>query len=100
MLLLLPQVEHDGQVYNLRVLELQPEPAVSIVDTEMAADVGPSIETEGYMRAKAEAEAREAERQRQAQAAADKAAAEVRVFCAWHQRGAADYPVCVCVCMS
>lgn len=72
------QVLHGGESYNLRVLELQPAPAVSVIDTDMAADVGPSIETEGYLRAREEAEAREAERARQAAEAAERAAAKVR----------------------
>lgn len=72
------QVHYDGVDYNLRVLELQPAAAVSVIETDIAADVGPSIETEGYLRAQAEAQAREAERQRQAQEQAERAAAEVR----------------------
>jgi hypothetical protein len=40
-------VLHGGKEYALRVLELQPAPAVSLIDTDIAADVGPSIETEG-----------------------------------------------------
>eukprot|EP00878_Enallax_costatus_P036050 GHUV01040340.1.p1 GENE.GHUV01040340.1~~GHUV01040340.1.p1 ORF type:complete len:169 (+),score=61.35 GHUV01040340.1:456-962(+) len=42
----------------------------------MAADVGPSIETEGYLRAQEEQEAREAERQRQLKEETERAAAE------------------------
>lgn len=71
------QVQYEGVEYNLRVLELQPAPAVSVIETDIAADVGPSIETEGYLRAQAEAAAREAERQRQAQEQAEREAAEV-----------------------
>lgn len=71
------QVQHGGVDYNLRVLELQPAAAVSVIETDIAADVGPSIETEGYLRAQAEAAAREAERQRQAQEQAERQAAEV-----------------------
>ena len=71
------QVQHEGVSYNLRVLELQPASAVSVIDTDIAADVGPSIETEGYLRAQAEAAAREAERQRQQQEQAEREAAEV-----------------------
>jgi hypothetical protein len=48
-----------------------------VIETDIAADVGPSIETEGYLRAQQELEAREAERLRQEQEAAEKAAAEV-----------------------
>lgn len=67
--------------YSLRVLEVQPGPAVSVIDTDMAADVGPSIETEGYLRAQEEQEARQAERQRQLQEQAERAAAEVGGYC-------------------
>ena len=71
------QVPYDGVPYNLRVLEVQPGPAVSVIDTDMAADVGPSIETEGYLRAQEEQEAREAERQRQLKEEVERAAVEV-----------------------
>jgi hypothetical protein len=78
------QVQYEGVDYNLRVLELQPAPAVSVIETDIAADVGPSIETEGYLRAQAEAAAREAERQRQAQEQAERQAAEVGApGCQW-----------------
>eukprot|EP00878_Enallax_costatus_P007163 GHUV01007507.1.p1 GENE.GHUV01007507.1~~GHUV01007507.1.p1 ORF type:complete len:464 (+),score=177.18 GHUV01007507.1:312-1703(+) len=70
------QVPYEGVQYNLRVLEVQPGPAVSVIDTDMAADVGPSIETEGYLRAQEEQEAREAERQRQLKEETERAAAE------------------------
>lgn len=73
--------------YNLRVLELQPAAAVSVIETDIAADVGPSIETEGYLRAQAEAAAREAERQRQAQEQAERQAAEVTGAGGWLGRG-------------
>lgn len=71
------QVPYDGVSYNLRVLEVQPGNAVSVIDTDIAADVGPSIETEGYLRAREEQEAREAERQRQIQEQAEHEAAQV-----------------------
>ncbi|GBF92625.1 hypothetical protein Rsub_05239 [Raphidocelis subcapitata] len=61
------QVPFGGETYALRVLELQPDPAVSVIDTDIACDVGPSIETEGYLRAREEELAREQERQRQLQ---------------------------------
>lgn len=77
------QVQYEGVDYNLRVLELQPAPAVSVIETDIAADVGPSIETEGYLRAQAEAAAREAERQRQAQEQAEREAAEVSLPSNW-----------------
>jgi ubiquitin fusion degradation protein 1 len=77
-------VQFAGEEYNLRVLQLEPAPAVSVIDTDIAADVGPSIETEGYLRAQAEAAAREAERQRQHQEQAEREAAAVRVMrCKW-----------------
>lgn len=79
------QVPYNGIQYNLRVLEVQPGPAVSVIDTDMAADVGPSIETEGYLRAQEEQEAREAERRRQLQEQAERAAAAV----SWVTVGAA-----------
>jgi hypothetical protein len=71
------QVPYAGETYNLRVLEVQPGGAVSVIDTDIAADVGPSIETEGYLWAQEEAEAREAERQRQARETAEHEAAQV-----------------------
>lgn len=71
------QVKHGDEVYNLRVLELQPAPAVSIIDTDIAADVGPSIETEGYLRAREEEIAREQERLRQLEEEREQLAAEV-----------------------
>lgn len=78
------QVQFAGEEYNLRVLQLEPGPAVSVIDTDIAADVGPSIETEGYLRAQAEAAAREAERQRQQQEQAEREAAAVSVTsCKW-----------------
>uniref|UniRef100_A0A383WIE9 UBX domain-containing protein n=1 Tax=Tetradesmus obliquus TaxID=3088 RepID=A0A383WIE9_TETOB len=70
------QVPYAGESYNLRVLEVQPGGAVSVIDTDIAADVGPSIETEGYLRAQEEEQAREAERQRQAREAAEHEAAQ------------------------
>eukprot|EP00877_Chromochloris_zofingiensis_P011828 jgi/Chrzof1/689/Cz01g24350.t1 len=70
------QVKHGDEVYNLRVLELQPAPAVSIIDTDIAADVGPSIETEGYLRAREEEIAREQERLRQLEEEREQLAAE------------------------
>lgn len=38
-----PQVPFNGVSYNLRVLELQPDPAVSVIDTDIGCDVGPSM---------------------------------------------------------
>ncbi|KAF8073054.1 ufd1 [Scenedesmus sp. PABB004] len=89
------QVPYAGELFNLRVLELQPAPAVSVLETDIAADVGPSIETEGYMRAREEAETREAERARQlheqaARAAAQALAAEEAAAAAAAERVAAE----------
>lgn len=39
-------VEHMGTAYDLRVKELEPESSVSVIDTEMEAEVHPSVETE------------------------------------------------------
>jgi hypothetical protein len=36
-------VPFGGKTYALRVLELQPESAVSVIDTDIACDVGPSM---------------------------------------------------------
>ncbi|KAK9862696.1 hypothetical protein WJX84_000990 [Apatococcus fuscideae] len=38
--------QHAGRSFALRVQQLQPEAAVSVIDTEMEADVEPSVETE------------------------------------------------------
>jgi hypothetical protein len=73
----LVQVHQKGKMYNLRVLELQPQSAVSIIDTDLAADVGPSIETEGYLRAREEELAREQERLRLLEEQREQLAAEV-----------------------
>jgi len=69
--------------YLLRVVELRPGAAVSIMETDLATDVGPSIETEGYLRAEEERRAREEERARQG---LERAAAEAEAA----QRAAAD----------
>lgn len=37
------QVPFSGKTYNLRVLELQPASAVSVIETDIACDVGPSM---------------------------------------------------------
>jgi hypothetical protein len=89
------QVPYAGETYNLRVLEVQPGVAVSVIDTDIAADVGPSIETEGYLRAQEEAEAREAERQRQARETAEHEAAQVSVCAAGSCNGRAGWMGCV-----
>ena len=39
-------VMHGEEVFDVRVRELEPETSVSIIDTEMEAEVHPSIETE------------------------------------------------------
>jgi ubiquitin fusion degradation protein 1 len=40
------EARHGGQVYDLRVRALQPESAVSVIDTDLEAEVHPSVETE------------------------------------------------------
>lgn len=54
------EVEHNGETHDLQVLELQPPSAVSIIDTDLEVDVGPSAETEAAILAEQEA-ARKAE---------------------------------------
>ena len=44
-----------GAAYALRITELQPEGAASIIDTDLEVDVLPSVEYEEAMRAEAEA---------------------------------------------
>lgn len=63
-------VRHGEQQYDLRVCDLQPEAAVSVIDTDLEADINPSIETEERIR-----EEYEAASQRAAAAAAAAAAA-------------------------
>jgi hypothetical protein len=83
LLCLCPQVHHDGTTYDLRVAELQPDRAVSVMDTDMAVEVGPSIETEGYLRAREQALAQEQERLRQLEEQRQQVAAEVRTCWGW-----------------
>lgn len=84
------QVEHGGKTYALRVLELQPASAVSIIDTDIAADVGPSIETEGYLRQQQEELARQQERLRQLEEQRAEVALQVRhtsvMMAVWDER--------------
>ena len=40
------ELEHNDVRFQLRVRELEPAPSVSIIDTEMEAEIHPSIETE------------------------------------------------------
>lgn len=78
------QVSTGEEVHDLCVLSLQPASAVSIIDTEMEAEVQPSVETESKLAAAAEAEAErarqladlEAEQTRRAEAAVRQAAKE------------------------
>ena len=64
------EVEHEGQVFDLRVRELEPAAAVSVIDTEVEAEVHPSVETEERI----VAEELEAQRRLAVAAAAAKAA--------------------------
>ncbi|GFR41114.1 hypothetical protein Agub_g1756, partial [Astrephomene gubernaculifera] len=76
-------VNHGGREWPLRVQELQPCAAVSVLDVDMAADVVPSLEAEEYLRRWEEEQRRQqqrleqlaAERQQRVAAEAAKAAA-------------------------
>ena len=72
-------VVHGEHAFDLRVKELQPEPSVSVIDTEMEAEVHPSVETEERI-FQEEMEARrlleERERQRREEEEAAKIAEE------------------------
>jgi hypothetical protein len=63
------RVHEGGAAYALRITELQPEGAASIIDTDLEVDVLPSVEYEEAMRA-------EAERAKKAQEALERARAE------------------------
>ncbi|KAL4856793.1 General transcription factor IIH subunit 2 [Chlorella vulgaris] len=70
-------VQHGGQQYDLRICELHPEPAVSVIDTDLEAEINPSLETEEKIREEYEAAARRAaEAALATAAAAEKAEAE------------------------
>lgn len=70
-------VPHGGQQYDLRICELHPEPAVSVIDTDLEAEINPSLETEEKIREEYEAAARRAaEAALATAAAAEKAEAE------------------------
>ncbi|KAL3156060.1 hypothetical protein ABBQ32_013048 [Trebouxia sp. C0010 RCD-2024] len=49
------QVQHAGTLHDLKVLALKPQPAVSIIETDLEAEVDPSVETEEKLRAEEEA---------------------------------------------
>lgn len=74
----------DGLPHELRVVSLLPEPAVSVVDTDLEVDIAPSVEAEDAQaaeRARAEAEAAAAAAAREeaiAREAQEEAAAEAR----------------------
>lgn len=48
------QVHHEGKTWDLRVRELSPAHAVSVIDTDLEAEINPSIETEDRIRAEEE----------------------------------------------
>ncbi|PNH03896.1 Ubiquitin fusion degradation protein 1, partial [Tetrabaena socialis] len=104
-------VSRAGREWPLRVQELRPAAAVSIIDCDLEADVVPSLEAEEYLRQwereqaaaaarlaalaaeRAQREAAEAaEGLRQAAAAADAAAAEAAAAAALRQQLAAALP--------
>ena len=66
------EVHHEGQTFDLRVRELSPADAVSVIDTEVEAEVHPSVETEERILA----EEMEAQRRLAEMAAAALAAAQ------------------------
>jgi len=71
------EVRHGDRTFDLRVRELEPEAAVSVIDTELEAEVHPSVETEERIIAEEmEARRRMAEAAAATQAAAEAAAAE------------------------
>lgn len=56
----------DDQMYVLRVVELQPEQAVSLIDTDLEVDILPSVQAEEAAAAEAEAQRRLEEMKRAA----------------------------------
>lgn len=67
-------VRHGTSHYDLKICALQPEPACSVIDTDLEAEINPSIETEERIREEYEAAARRAEEAAAAAAAAMQAA--------------------------
>ncbi|PRW60527.1 Ubiquitin fusion degradation 1 [Chlorella sorokiniana] len=67
-------VRHGTSQYDLKICALQPEPACSVIDTDLEAEINPSIETEERIREEYEAAARRAEEAAAAAAAAMQAA--------------------------
>ncbi|KAL6765813.1 ubiquitin fusion degradation protein UFD1-domain-containing protein [Haematococcus lacustris] len=92
------RVDHAGHAYDLKVIELQPSRAVSLIDTDMEAEVVASEETEALVREWEEQQRRGAEAlaaakaareaELQAMAAAVAAAAEEQVLQARQQAAA------------
>eukprot|EP01023_Acetabularia_acetabulum_P025424 TRINITY_DN2433_c0_g1_i3.p1 TRINITY_DN2433_c0_g1~~TRINITY_DN2433_c0_g1_i3.p1 ORF type:complete len:356 (+),score=59.84 TRINITY_DN2433_c0_g1_i3:149-1069(+) len=68
------QTQHQDQTYQLKVLRLQPDAAVSIIDTEMEADIQPSVEYENTIR-----EQEELKRQKELELQKLKEAEELRI---------------------
>mmetsp|Transcript_1809 Transcript_1809/g.4608 ORF Transcript_1809/g.4608 Transcript_1809/m.4608 type:complete len:473 (+) Transcript_1809:105-1523(+) len=72
-------VEHAGSQYVLRVNRLEPEPAVSIIDTDVEAEVVASVETEDLIREwEAQQEALKEQQRRNAERLAELRAARER----------------------
>lgn len=59
-------IRHNGITYELVVKELEPEPQLSLIDTDLTVEVLPSEQTEAELAAEAERKAREEEAARQA----------------------------------
>ncbi|KAK9824172.1 hypothetical protein WJX72_008287 [[Myrmecia] bisecta] len=70
------RVPFGGKDYDLRVQKLKPEPQVSVIDTDMEAEVEPSVETEERIRAEEAAAEERAAELRAAEAAAARKARE------------------------
>lgn len=52
-------IRHDGYTYELMVRELEPEPYLALLDTDLTVEVLPSERTEAELRAEEEKKARE-----------------------------------------
>lgn len=66
----------DGSAHELRVVSLMPEPAVSVIDTDLEVDIAPSVEAEAAQAAELARKAREAELAQHAEAERQRREAE------------------------
>jgi ubiquitin fusion degradation protein 1 len=79
------EVRHGGEQYDLRICGTHPDDAVSVIDTDLEAEINPSIETEERIQEEYEAAARRAAEAAAAAAAAE-AAAEAEAAAAEEER--------------